>query len=164
MVAEIEVGERFPGFQEESLMRIARGTFVLVTDGRKMLLFRNGGDAEYPRLEALQKAETDDPPNREIKSDRAGRTTSSGGRRSAFVEFDFHREAESSFARSAGEMLQRRARNGEFEKLVVAADPRTLGELRRHYGKSVSSRLIGEIDKDLVRHPVAEIERILAAS
>ena len=145
-------------------MRIAKGTFVLVTDGHKMLLFRNRADADNPKLEALDKVEAEDSFDRERGHDRPGRTATFGGeRRSAYDESVLHRKGELNFARSAGEMLERRARRGEFDKLIVAADPKTLGVLRLHYPKSVSSRLVGEIDKDLVKHPVVEIERILAA-
>jgi protein required for attachment to host cells len=44
----------------------------------------------------------------------------------------------------------------------VVAPPRTLGELRKHNHAEVSSRLAGEIDKDLTGHTVPQIEEALA--
>ncbi len=144
-------------------MLIAHGTWVLVTDGSKMLLFRNEGDAEYPRLIQLAKIEDDNPSDHLQKSDRPGRMAAmaAGGRRSAYQETDFHRQEEERFACGTAAMLGRRAAAGDFERLVVVADPRTLGVLRDHYPPALKKAVAAEVAKDLVGHPVAEIERIL---
>jgi len=44
----------------------------------------------------------------------------------------------------------------------VIAPPKTLGELRKHYHKEVSSRITGELAKDLTGHPVPDIEKAIA--
>ncbi len=49
-------------------------------------------------------------------------------------------------------------RNGRFEELVLSAPPQVLGSVRKAIGKSVRDRIVGELDKDLTSHPVAEIE------
>ena len=46
---------------------------------------------------------------------------------------------------------------GKAEKLLVIADPRTLGELRKGYHASVAGKLVGELHKNLVAHPVQDI-------
>ena len=40
----------------------------------------------------------------------------------------------------------------------------TLGAIRPHYHKTVTDRLVGEIDKDLTGMPVGKIERIIRAA
>jgi protein required for attachment to host cells len=50
-----------------------------------------------------------------------------------------------------------------FEKLVIIAPPRVLGNLRKVLHAEVIARVIGEIPKELTSHPVAEIERLVAA-
>ena len=60
-------------------------------------------------------------------------------------------------------LLKRGAMEGDYEKLIVVAPPKTLGELRKHYHKEVANRLVAEIPKDLTGHPVAEIEKIISA-
>jgi protein required for attachment to host cells len=145
-------------------MRIANGTCILVTDGSKMLLLRNEGDADYPKLARLAKAEDDNPSDHAQKSDDGpGRMAAmaAGGRRSAYQEVDFHRQEEERFARRTADLLGRRAAAGEFERMVVVADPRTLGVLRDHYPPALKRAVTAEVAKDLVKHPVAEIERIL---
>ena len=143
-------------------MEIPNGTFVVVADGEKMLFFRNEGDAQYPQLELERKRKQDNPPNRELKANQAGRSfASDSARRSKVDDTDFHQLAEDRFASETADLLYKRAHDGDFEKLLVVAPPRTLGELRKHYHKEVEDRLIGEIDKDLTGHPIAEIEKIV---
>lgn len=146
-------------------MQVPHNTFVVVADGKKMLFFRNEGDAEFPKLEIDNKREHEDLPDREMKTSEAGRTfdASGGAGRSAYEEVDFHQLEEDRFAHETAEMLKKRALRNEFEQLIIVAPPRTLGELRKHYHKEVQKRLAGEIAKDLTGHPVAEIEKILQA-
>jgi protein required for attachment to host cells len=145
-------------------MQVPHDSFVLVADGKKMLVFRNEGDSEFPRLEVVGKGSTPDAPDRDRKSDAPGRSFSSvGAGRSAYEEADFHQLEEDRFAADTAEMLRKRALDGDFESLIIVAPPRTLGELRKHYHKEVERRLAGEIAKDLTGHPVAEIEKILLA-
>jgi protein required for attachment to host cells len=138
---------------------------VVVADGRKMLFFRNEGDAEYPKLEVERKAIHDNPADRDQKTDAPGHTfdASGGAGRSAYEEVDFHQLEEDRFAAETAEMLRKRALRNEFESLIIVAPPRTLGALRKHYHKEVEKRLAGEVAKDLTGHPVTEIEKILLA-
>jgi len=39
-----------------------------------------------------------------------------------------------------------------------------LGELRKHYHKSLTAALVGEIAKDLTGHSIADIEKTVAAA
>jgi len=139
---------------------------VVVADGKKMLFFRNEGDSEFPRLEVERKRETSDSPDRDRKTDLAGRpaSASSGAGHSSYEEVDFHQLEEERFAAETAEMLRLRALRNEFESLIIVAPPKTLGELRKHYHKEVEKRLAGEVAKDLTGHPVTEIEKILQSA
>jgi protein required for attachment to host cells len=146
-------------------MQVPHNTFVVVADGKKMLFFRNEGDAEFLKLQVERKREQPDLADRDLKTSDAGRTfdASGGAGRSAYEETDFHQLAEDRFAAETADMLKRRALQNEFESLIIVAPPRTLGELRKHYHKEVEKRLAGEVAKDLTGHPVTEIEKILRA-
>ncbi len=146
-------------------MQVPHNSFVVVADGKKMLFFRNEGDSEFPRLEVERKRETGDAPDRDRKTDLAGRAPSApaGAGYSSYQEVDFHQLEEERFAAETAEMLRKRALRNDFESLIIVAPPKTLGELRKHYHKEVEKRLAGEVAKDLTGHPVAEIERILSA-
>ena len=146
-------------------MQVPHNSVVFCADGKKMLFFRNEGDAEFPKLEVERKRLQENPPDREQKTDEAGRTfdASGGAGRSAYEETDFHQLEEDRFAHETAELLKKRALRNEFESLIIVAPPRTLGELRKHYHKEVEKRLAAEVAKDLTGHPVAEIEKILKA-
>ena len=60
-------------------MQIEHDTMVLVADGRKMLFFRNKGDAAYPNLEAETVKEQDNPADRDQATDAPGRSHNSVG-------------------------------------------------------------------------------------
>lgn len=150
-------------------MQVPHNAFVLVADGRKMLFFRNEGDAAYPNLKVELAEEQADAADRDQKTDAAGSASSlRGGQFAAgggsLGETDFHQQEEDRFAAEAAAMLKRRALAHEFETLIIVAPPKTLGELRKHYHKEVSDRLAGELAKDLTGHPVDEIEKALAAA
>ncbi|TPG43645.1 host attachment protein [Sphingomonas koreensis] len=143
-------------------MHVPHDAFVVVADGRKMLFLRNDGDAEYPNLIVERVLEQDNPATRDQGTDAPGSSSSSvGSARSSFEQTDFHQVEEDRFAAETADRLKKRALNNDFESLIIVAPPRTLGELRKHYHKEVSSRLIGELDKDLTGHPVNEIEAAL---
>lgn len=152
-------------------MELPHDSYVLVADGRKMLFFRNEGDADYPNLQVVTATEQKNPKTAEQGTDEPGRAFSSsgtmGGRtggRSAYSDTDFHTLEETRFAEDAAAMLKERALGGEFEQLLIVAPPSTLGDLRKHYHKEVEKRLIGEIAKDLTNHPVDQIEKVIAES
>ena len=166
-------------------MQVPHNAFVMVADGRKLLFFRNEGDAAHPNLQVEHAEERVNPADRDQKTDAAGGASSTqsgpgapriaqGGSnhaqgsgaqfapsRGTFEETDFHQLEEDRFAADAAEMLKKRALANDFEKLIIVAPPRTLGELRKHYHKEVESRLVAEIDKDLTGHPVDQIEQAL---
>jgi len=105
------------------------------------------------------------PADRDQKTDAPGSTANSvGSARSSMQEVDFHQQEEDRFAADVGAMLKERALANEFESLIIAAPPHTLGELRKHYHVEVANRLAGEVPKNLTGHPIPEIEKALSAA
>ena len=144
-------------------MLIPTGTLVMVVDGAKMLLLRNQGDAAAPELETLAHEVIDNPANRDQVSDAPGLSFSSmGSGRSAHDQTDLHQQNEDRFAAKAAAALCKAAEDSEGD-LIVIAPPRTLSILRRHYDPVVADKLLAEIDKDLTKHPVDEISRLIAS-
>jgi len=143
------------------MMRLAHHIRVLVADGAHALVFRNDGDAQAPNLKLVRGYEQDNPATRDQGSDRPGRTNDSMGRRSAMETTDWHRIAEDRFIQRVADDMERDLTNGEFEKLIVAVPPIALGEFRKATSAAVSKSTILEIDKDLTKHPVPEIEKLV---
>jgi protein required for attachment to host cells len=52
-------------------------------------------------------------------------------------------------------------RSRQAPALVIVAPPRTLADIRGALHADVASRVIAEINKDLTRHPVGDIEKHL---
>jgi protein required for attachment to host cells len=76
---------------------------------------------------------------------------------------DWHDLEEHRFARRVAAALEQLVRTRNVKALVVAAPPRTLADLRHAFHADVKARIVAEIDKDLTKHPIAEIERHLAS-
>ena len=144
-------------------MHIARGTWVMVADGAKILLFLNVGGATEPVLVTQAHEDISNPPSHSQGSDKPGRSFSSrGDRRSSYDETDWHLQVKELFAARAAAILDS-ATTHEKGPIVVIAPPKTLGELRKHYGAGVANRLRAEIPKDLAGHTTDDIvDAILA--
>ncbi|WP_027054295.1 host attachment protein [Mesorhizobium erdmanii] len=122
-------------------------TLVAVTDGESLRLFHTKG--HELKLDLL---EVEGPV---LQIAHAG----SGGRhRSSTANPDQSRLDEDDFAASIARYLNREAHNEAWQHVLVIADPRTLGEMRKHYQPSLSAKLVGEIGKDYVKHSVEAIK------
>ena len=150
---------------DRTALRIPHDGYVFVGDGRKALLLRNEGDAQYPNLKTERVFAHDNPPTREQGTDKPGRSYASvGGRRSAMEQADWHEIEEQRFARDIADKLQVLVRERSIEALVIAAPPKILAELRKSMHQEVEKRVIAEIDKDFTNQPVHEIEKLLTAA
>ncbi len=144
-------------------INLPHDAFVFVGDGRKALFLRNEGDEKFPNLKTERVLVDQNPPTREQGSDQPGRTFASvGSRRSAVEEADWHVLEEQRFAHEVAAALQRIVRDRKVKALVVVAPPKTLAELRKAFHSEVKNRIVAEIDKDLTKQPVYEIEKHLA--
>lgn len=143
---------------------IPHDAIVFVGDGRKALFLRNDGDEKFPSLKTERVfVDQTNPPTREQGSDQPGRAfASAGGVRSAMEEVDWHTIEENRFAREVAQALERVVRERKVKALVIAAPPRTLAELRQALHADVKSRIIAELGKDFTKHPVGEIEKLIA--
>lgn len=145
-------------------MEIAHGTLVMVADGAKLLLFRNKGDRKHAVLETVTHKKQDNPATHEQGTDTPGRTHSRmGASSSSYDETDWHQQAEDDFARHAAATLEEMAAHAPDAGIIVIAAPRTLGELRKHYGRETAERLITELDKDLAGQTTDDVIAAIAA-
>ncbi|AOL24308.1 host attachment superfamily protein [Erythrobacter litoralis] len=145
-------------------MKLPNRTLVLVTDGARMVLLRNAGDAVYPRLEVLEHREVVLVPNRYLFSGAPGRTFSSQTpARSSYETGDPHGAHEREFLEGAMAALAEFAEEST-PAIVIVADPVSLGRLRCTCPRQVRDKLLAEIDRDYTAMPVAEItHRLLSA-
>jgi protein required for attachment to host cells len=144
--------------------RVPHNALLLVGDGQKALFLRNKGNAKRVDLVVERVLARDNPPTREQGTDRPGRSSASlGVARSAMEEADWHHLAKERFASELADALYRHAHANLFDQLVIVAPPKILGNLRKAFHPEVAERVAAEIPKELTSHPVAEIERLVAA-
>ncbi|MCS6621333.1 host attachment family protein [Roseibacterium beibuensis] len=142
---------------------LTNGTWVLVADGEKALFLENIGDADYPQLEVRREKEQDNPKTAQQGTDRPGRFNDGPNvHRSAVEQTDWHHLEQMRFADDLAEMLYKRAHANGFKRLIIAASPKVLGELRDKMHKEVADKLVGEVALTLTNHPIDEMAKRIA--
>jgi protein required for attachment to host cells len=145
-------------------LKIDHGMWVVVCDGAKALVLENAGNRASPNLKTREVYEHPDPKTREIGTDKPGRSFSSVGHgRSAMEQVDWHDQEEQRFLHKLLGHLDAAVHAGQTKSLFIVAPPRALGVLRQSYSHELRNALRAEIDKDLVKMPVHEIEKHLVA-
>ncbi len=64
----------------------------------------------------------------------------------------------STFARTIGDHLNAARNKGEFNKLILMSPPKFLGDLRKSLGHETNKYVVSEIDKNLVKHNIKDIQ------
>ena len=149
-----------------SKLKIPHDAFVLVGDGRKALFLRNEGDEKFPNLKTERLFEDENPPTHEQGSERPGRVSKAldSGQRSAVEPVDWHHIEEHRFVKKVAAAMEQVVRTRKAPALVVVAPPRTLAELRGAFHRDVQALVIAEVNKDLTKHSVGEIEQHLTGT
>ena len=139
---------------DKSTRKPAEKLWIVVADeGQARILERPNQRADLQDVEQLS-----DPAARADRADlrrdaygrRAGSDLRSGGNvTSSASDDELHREA-LQFARIVAERLLKGLRDGEYQKLLIAAAPRFLGYLRKVLPAEVTGTVQTEIDKDFV--------------
>jgi protein required for attachment to host cells len=143
---------------------VRRGDWVVVCDGKKALVLENVGDTKILNLKAREVHQQPDPKTREQGTDKPGRSINSiDSRRSAMEQTDWHDQEEERFLQRLASRLDAEVNAGNAKSVIMVAPPRALGVLRQAYSQNLRNVLRAEIDKDLVRMPVDQIEKYLAA-
>ncbi|NGP18075.1 host attachment protein [Devosia aurantiaca] len=68
-----------------------------------------------------------------------------------------HREAE--FVRTVAGVIDSKAKEGAFDRLVIAAAPIALGNFRKLLSDHTKKAVVAELDKDLTNVPTAQLDK-----
>lgn len=132
-------------------MRLPHKAHLAIVDGTTFTLMRNDGSPDSPSLTAVDKPEV------EGSNFSAGvRHQDDIGQRHGRTDLN-----ELAHAAAVAEYLNSAVLQGKIEKLAIVADPKSLGEMRRHYHKSLQAVLVAEEAKTMTGEPVARIEKVL---
>lgn len=140
-------------------------TAILVADAARARLFSyNRQDQELTEVHDLSHTQSR-LRERDLNSDRPGRVAGGGGSRHGIepAQSGVRHEAEI-FARELATLLENERREGRFDRLVLMASPKFLGELRQHLGKPCANLVTDTVAKDLVAATAEDILAHLPAS
>jgi len=127
------------------------GTTVAVADGETLRLFHNTGVKPGVHLVEITAALP------------APAHSGSGVRHhTGSANADGRRLVKDDFAAATAAFLNKLSLDGTIEHLVVVSDPRTLGEMRKHFHRDLRSKIIGELAKDFSRRPPEDIASLIA--
>ena len=133
-------------------MKIPHNALVALANGEKFVVMRNTGQPFEPRLERVEELDL------ELTNFSAGvRHHDPAGQRHGSTDID-----ELAHGAAIAGWLNGRALQGEIDDVVIAADPKTLGQIRQHCHKELERRIVGEVAKDLINSPVKTVEQVLA--
>ena len=135
-------------------MKLPHNAHVAVVDGNRFLLLKNTGQPFEPSLELVEQPDLD-PSN----FSAGVRHQDDAGQRTGATDLN-----ELAHGAAATEWLNAKAIAGDLENLLVVADPKTLGEMRRHYHGQLEKALVGEIDKAMTGEPLEKIAKVIAQS
>ncbi len=133
-------------------MRLPANAHVAIVDGENFTVMRNSGKPFEPKLSGAEK------PDLSATNFSAGvKHQDAVGQRLGRTDLD-----ELAHGAAAAEWLNAKSIAGEITDVLVIADPKTLGEMRRHYHSELEKRLVGEIDKTVTGEPTERIEEVIA--
>jgi len=132
-------------------MKVPHKALIALANGERFLMMRNVGQPFKPKLEKVSDLDL------ELTNFSAGVRHQDPVQRNGSTDID-----ELAHGAAIAEWLNHKTLNGEGEPLVIAADPKTLGQIRQHCHKQLQNRIVGEVAKDLTNQPIDSIERALA--
>jgi protein required for attachment to host cells len=144
---------------EETIMKPIV-TWIVIADGAQAKIFAHDGPGKglqpLPDLNRQQDALQ----AREIMADKPGRSFSSAGpgtRSSIEYHTDPVEVRERRFVEDLADRLEASRAAGAFQRLVIAAAPNALGDLRPALSEAVKKTVVAELPKDLTNVPIAKL-------
>lgn len=138
-------------------------TWILIADGAKARVIEQDRHSRTFKPAFEQEYFGSTAQSKEIASDRPGRSFDIGGQGRHAMEpsSDPQRHAEYAFARDLSHRLEKAAGSHSFDRLVIVAAPKTLGDLRDLLPSTVKDRVVAEVDKDLTNVPLSDLGKHL---
>lgn len=140
-------------------------TWILIADGSRARVFESHGPrSKLTPVEDMAFAK-ELPPNRELQTDRPGRSQESAipTRHAIESRTDPHRELKRQLAQEVADRLEDCFRKGRFDRLAVVAAPVVLGDMRAALSDQLKTVITAELAKDLVQVPLPDLPAHLEA-
>jgi protein required for attachment to host cells len=146
--------------EEREAMK-SKTTWVLIADGARARLVSAVGHDKTLHVVEQCEFKAAHQANRDLERDKPARVFESHGatRHAIEAKVDPHRELKRSFAQEIAEALEDSLAKKHFDRLVIAAAPITLGDLRSAMSDNVKNSVIAEIAMDLTKVPNSDVPR-----
>lgn len=134
--------------------------WVVVADGSRGKIYVQ----EQVDSELVEKQDIVHPDSRlhdrDLTSDRAGSDGGAVGQGPHVMDTrtEAHKHELATFAREINQQLEAGRSQNAFDRLVLMAPPTFLGMLRSSMKDEVKKRVVGELDKELVKQSAREIQ------
>lgn len=133
-------------------------TWILVADGARARIFKNEGPGKGIQPAVSEEFYKPLPKTSELGADRPGRGHESASTtRHAVDTTDWHRFEKEKFAKEMAGILDQAGLSGAYDRLILVAPPKTLGDLRSALSPATRKKVSGEIDKDLTAVTLGEL-------
>jgi protein required for attachment to host cells len=138
-------------------------TWVLLADGAQAKVFAHSGPGTG--LTAVRDLMFEEEPLKaqDIMADRPGRAFASGPQSAARSGYEYATDPvemrEANFVRQVAIELDRKFQQSAFGRLIIAAAPTALGELREALSDRLKQAVIAEESKDLTNMPTPQLEK-----
>ena len=128
-------------------------TWILVADGSRARIFQYLGPKRVPEIVEHGEFEHPNEPSRDIARAKRGRVFhSADGTRSAMERpTDPHTFEKTRFMAQLADILEEQRMQNRFDRLIVIAPPKALGDFRKLCSAKVLALVDSEIAKDLTK-------------
>ncbi len=137
----------------------ATKTWILIADGARARVVVNEGPGKGLRAALDHEFAASHAPSRAWGSDKPGSAGDGGkgARHAVTPKIDYHEFAKERFAQEMAGMLDSAASQGVFDRLVLVAPPKVLGNLRGAMKNGARRKVTGELAKDLTHIPLRDL-------
>ena len=131
-------------------------TWVLIADGAQARVLENTGPGKgLKQVEGLQWS-NETLRAKDLVSDRPGGGGNGGSMAS---RVDPVEQREEDFVKSLAVVLDKHQQQGAFDRLIIAAAPIALGDIRKAISPAVKKTIVAELNKDLTNLPTAQLDQ-----
>jgi protein required for attachment to host cells len=133
-------------------------TWIVIADGSRAHVLLNEGPDKPLSFVLGTDFHHATPPNREIYTERSGRTHESVGvSRSSVERNDAHAQQKDQFVQTLIVFLKEKLSRKNFDRWILVAPPEILSDFRKHLDPALKDALHGELAKDLTKIPTDKI-------
>jgi len=136
-----------------------KNTWIVITDGARSRILLNTGPGKGVEEVPDTDIRAPHPKSREISNDRPGRSFESadGSRHGYQSPTDPAEKNETDFVKKLAKFLDQSLADEKYDRVIIAADPKSLGHIRGFLTKAVQAQLLGDLAKDLTKISNADI-------